>query len=326
MNYAELTASLEPLYGRGEAKAIARMVMEERFGLSQTDILLGRDAGLSLKERSELEIIASRLAKGQPVQHVLGYATFCGRRFRVTPDVLIPRPETEEIIGNVMDFCRQAASLEGRQSMSIGERLSALTGEVLDLGTGSGCIAITLALLLPKAHITAVDISEAALAVALENAANLGADNVEFLQHDMLDTEGLTAHITHRTHQLADRDSHVSTSCLTTSQSTTYDIIVSNPPYVRQNEAASMHTNVLEHEPHTALFVPDDDPLIFYRAIADIADRHLAHDGLLMVEINSALPHPTAAIFQERGFATEILTDQFGQPRFVKARRNPNHT
>ena len=281
MNYRELIAALTPLHGSGEARAIVRMVMEERFHLSQTDLLLGKDTQLSATDRTEFEKIASRLIQGEPVQYVLGFADFCGHRFCVTPDVLIPRPETEELTRWAMDECLASNSPSS-------------PCHILDLCTGSGCIAISLALAQPAARVTAVDISAAALDVARHNAAALGAANVTFVHNDVL-------------------ISHLSSlvSC-----------IVSNPPYVCQSEAVDMSATVTDHEPSLALFVPDEDPLLFYRAIARIGREVLVPGGRIMVELNAALAASTCQLFVDDGYNdVQLRNDQFGKPRMLSAKR-----
>lgn len=277
MNANELTRLLTPAYGAGEARAIVRMVMEERFGLTLTDFLLGKDTTLSADERKDFEKIAQRLAEGEPVQHVLGFAPFCGHRFKVTPDVLIPRPETEELV-------RLACEIQP----------SAQT--VLDLCTGSGCIAISLAKAMPEAEVMGVDVSSEALAVAQENASALEAGNVRFFHCNVLDWEPASGQ--------------------------RFDLLVSNPPYVRESEAADMSAHVLNHEPHLALFVPDADPLLFYRAIARIGLMALHPGGHLALEINAALHSETRRVFLEAGYAdVEIHQDQFARPRILTAKR-----
>jgi release factor glutamine methyltransferase len=257
------------------------MVMEERFRLSQTDLLLGKDTQLSATDRTEFEKIASRLIQGEPVQYVLGFADFCGHRFCVTPDVLIPRPETEELTRWAMDECLASKSPSS-------------PCHILDLCTGSGCIAISLALALPAARVTAVDISAAALDVARHNAAALGAANVTFVQNDVL--------ISHLSPLI---------SC-----------IVSNPPYVCQSEAVDMSATVTDHEPSLALFVPDEDPLLFYRAIARIGHEVLVPGGRIMVELNAALAASTRQLFVDAGYNdVQLRNDQFGKPRMLSAKR-----
>ena len=288
VNHDELIKQLTPLHGAGEARAIVRMVMEERFGLSQTDLLLGKDTTLSSSDRTEFEKIASRLLAGEPVQHVLGYADFCGHRFRVTPEVLIPRPETEQLVTYATQILKSSNS----------QILNSLN--ILDLCTGSGCIAISLAITFPEAHVTAVDISAEALAVARDNAEVLQAPNITFLQQDILETSSSSA----------------LRFCRTGAPS--FSLLTANPPYVRTSEAASMSPTVLDHEPSLALFVPDDDPLLFYRAIARIGLEVLMPDGLVMVELNAALADDTRHLFAEAGYAdVQLINDQFDRPRFL---------
>lgn len=289
MKSRELITQLTPIHGASEARAIVRMVMEECFHLSHTDLLLGKDTDLSVYERKEFEKIAQRLLRGEPVQYVLGYTTFCGHRFRVTPDVLIPRPETEELV----TWAAQTASDEMHNAPR----------NILDLCTGSGCIAVSLALAFPAAQVTGVDISSEALAVASSNATNLGAENVSFLQQDILDYEASDS-----------PDSPFVTP--------RFSLILSNPPYVCQHEATTMTSTVLDHEPHLALFVPDDDPLLFYRAIARIGRQALTTDGAILVEINCAMADATREVFIAAGFAdVEVRNDQFGRPRMLRAKR-----
>ena len=295
MNHQELIRLLTPAYGVGEARAIVRLVMEERFGLSQTDLLLGKDTTLSADERNDFEKIAQRLIAGEPVQYVLGYADFCGHRFSVSPAVLIPRPETEELVRAVLDSSTLNAQPSARLCRFALRRT--LNAKILDLCTGSGCIAIALALAMPEAEVIGIDISDEALEVARLNAKNLQADNVRFFRADVL----------------ADSLDFAGPA----------DVIVSNPPYVMQAEALQMAAHVLEHEPHLALFVPDDDALRFYRAIADAGRRLLRPGGMIAVEINSALPEETAAVFKNAGFIdSEVLNDQFGRPRILSLIHN----
>jgi release factor glutamine methyltransferase len=225
-----------------------------------------------------------RLAGGEPLQYVTGKAYFYGREFHVTSDTLIPRPETELL-------CRMAVDGASKSDSC-----------VLDLCTGSGCIAWTLALELPKAKVSAADISDGALAVAssqdfLEEMARTGASSPSFIKADVLAGPGLFS-------------------------GRQYDIILSNPPYVMDKEKALMRSNVLDHEPHLALFVSDTDPLIFYRAVADWAFELLAPDGFGVVEINEALGDETAEVFRSRGFADAVvLKDLYERDRFVRFSR-----
>ena len=271
MTYHQLWKRLEKIYGEGEAKAIARMMYEVRYGLSMSDLLMGRDADIA---PAELEEMAGRLEQCEPIQYVLGQADFCGRSFMVNQHVLIPRPETEELIRLIGDTQPSAT-------------------DILDIGTGSGCIAITLAAKFPEARVMAWDISEEALEVARENAKR-NCVNVSFEQVDVL-SEPIAKG---------------------------YDLIVSNPPYICQKERMAMEQNVLDYEPHTALFVPDDDPLLFYRAIADLAVHALMPEGWLYFEINPVYAEPLKQMLTEKGFKhIAIHEDQFGKQRMICAQR-----
>ena len=278
MNYQELWHRLSEVYDAGEAKALARMLYEVRYGLGLGDLLIGRDEGVP---QDELEQLAVRLERQEPIQYVLGQADFCGRTFKVSPAVLIPRPETEELCQWVVEEVRE-------QWRAAGEGLS-----VLDIGTGSGCIAVTLAAELAGARVTAWDISEEALLVARENALRNGV-SVSFEHHDAL----------HAT---------------TTAQPTT-DLIVSNPPYLCNRERTAMEANVLEHEPHTALFVPDDDPLLFYRAIARYGREALKPGGRLYFEINPVYRAPLDEMLRRMSYHDiAIKADQYGKQRMIRA-------
>ena len=281
MTYEDSWHRLSSLYDADEAKAIVRWVLDVRFGLSFTDILCGKVSELSADDQEELEKIMLRLEKGEPVQYVLGLADFCGRQFHVAHGVLIPRPETAEL-------CRWITPCEVSPC------------EIIDIGTGSGCIAITLALEIPKAKVTAWDISDDALQIAQENAKALGAD-VTFEKRDILSSSNTIPTLFHI-------------------PSNEYDIIVSNPPYICDKEKVSMEKNVLEHEPHLALFVPDNDPLLFYRAIAKYAIEALKPDGMLFFELNPIYAGDTESMLLDLGFRhTELREDQYGKLRFLKA-------
>ena len=287
MVYRDLWRRLLPLYEEREAKAIVRLVLEERFGLTMAEILglspnpspVGR-GGLEVDGADELERMMYRLEQGEPVQYVLGEAWFCGRRFHVEPGVLIPRPETEELV---------EWAVENEKLKMKNEKLC-----VLDIGTGSGCIAVSLALSLEEAAVTAWDISDVALRIAQGNAERLGAD-VTFVKQDAL---------------AAPNDVAV------------WDVIVSNPPYVCEREATQMARHVLEHEPHEALFVPDGDALLFYRAIAQYAQQALKPSGALYFEINPQYADELSSMLHAMGFANiQFKSDQFGKCRMVKAER-----
>ena len=273
MTYRELWRTLEPLYGNGEARAVTDYVLDVCFGLSKADIMCGAVEEMTAEKAAELNKIFGRLMEGEPVQYVLGRAEFCGRWFSVRPGVLIPRPETEELCAWITADSKASGS-----------------PKVLDIGTGSGCIAITLQLDMPESNVTAWDISADALDVARENAQLLGA-NVNFVKLDALNAkpEG------------------------------EWDVIVSNPPYICEKEKKDMAVNVLEHEPHTALFVPDADPLLFYRAITHLAVQTLNKGGRLYFEINPIYADDTCRMMQAEGMtAVELRSDMYGKQRMAK--------
>ncbi|MBP5377595.1 MAG: peptide chain release factor N(5)-glutamine methyltransferase [Bacteroidaceae bacterium] len=264
---------------QGEASALALMLIEETTGLSRTQILTG---SADIPDTSLLLSRAQAIAGGTPIQHILGYAYFMGMKLKVNPSVLIPRPETEELINWVLETTPAPSS-------------------ILDIGTGSGCIAIALKRALPQAHVTALDISPEALTIAQENARNNNAD-IDFLQYDILNSQLSTLNS-----QLSTLNSQLST-------------IISNPPYICRSEADEMDKNVLDHEPHLALFVPDDDPLLFYRAIATQALHLLIPGGKLFFEINRRFASELQLLLHSLGYSDIILrTDQFGNKRMIKA-------
>jgi release factor glutamine methyltransferase len=310
MNYRELIRQLTPQTGAGEARAIVRWVMEERFGLSQTDLLLGKDTTLSADDRTEFEKIASRLLNGEPVQYILGFADFCGHHFRVTPDVLIPRPETEDLVHEATTIIHQKNSDNTFKDCpnSLPHPSPSSRIQILDLCTGSGCIATSLALDLPEAHVVGVDVSESALEVARNNATSLGATNIEFFQQDILIINTPIPRPHGGSWRVASQYFN----------SQYFNFLTANPPYVRSRESAEMSPTVLDHEPHLALFVPDDDPLLFYRAIARIAKRTLLPHGHFLLEINTALHEETRQLFAAAGFhKLQIINDRYGRPRIL---------
>lgn len=265
-------------YDAQEASAVAFALLEDLFGVTRTDVLLDKSLVLTAADHLSFEDKVRQIACGVPMQYAVGRALFCGRYFKVTPDTLIPRVETEKVP----------------------LLLPPSGGLVVDCGTGSGCIAITIALEHPDWEVEAWDISDGALAVAQENAEALGAQNVTFLKRDILA----------EAQQTADEQ---------------YAVIVSNPPYICHKEAEEMEAHVLDHEPHTALFVPDADPLLFYRALAEIGRTRLVPGGCLVVECNRAYTQETAALFRDYGFRdVEIIDDCYGAPRFVRGTKKTN--
>lgn len=272
--FTSLRQQLATCYPEREAHAVALRVLEDAFGVSRTDVYADKVKKFSSEEEQRWQHIAERLSAGEPLQYVLGEAEFCGRSFRVAPGVLIPRPETEELVALVEQ------SVSGRC-------------RILDAGTGSGCIAVSLALALPEAEVQAWDISPEALSVAQGNAERWGAA-VDFRLCDML----------------------------TATPDERFDVVVSNPPYVCERERLDMTRQVLEHEPGLALFVPDDDPLRFYRALVGLSARCLNSGGLLAVEINEAYGAETADLFSRSGLTeVQMLFDGLGKPRFVLGRK-----
>ena len=291
---------LRQRYGSGEARALYELIMERRFGLSRTDILLGKDTTLSAEDKAELEIIVDRVAKGEPVQYVLGCADFCGREFLVGPGVLIPRPETQELVRLV-------------------EQHLALGSTVLDIGTGSGCIAITLAL--AGYEVTALDVSDVALSFARRNAERLGAE-VEFVKGDILKEKSEKLKVKNNSNLPKETENESNSDYSLFTFHFSLDAIVSNPPYICESEASAMDGNVLDHEPHLALFVPDHDPLLFYKAISEFGLEHLAADGLLFFEVNRAYAEQVAELLLQKGYReTKIVKDQYDNNRFVWARK-----
>ena len=291
---------LRQRYGLGEARALYELIMERRFGLSRTDILLGKDTTLSAEDKAELEIIVDRVAKGEPVQYVLGCADFCGREFLVGPGVLIPRPETQELVRLV-------------------EQHLAPGSTVLDIGTGSGCIAITLAL--AGYEVTALDVSDVALSFARRNAERLGA-KLEFVKGDILKEKSEKLKVKNNSNLPKETENESNSDYSLFTFHFSLDAIVSNPPYICESEASAMDGNVLDHEPHLALFVPDHDPLLFYRAISEFGLEHLAADGLLFFEVNRAYAEQVAELLLQKGYReTKIVKDQYDNNRFVWARK-----
>ena len=279
--YQEFWQSLTPLYDAGEAQAIVRTVLDVEYGMTLTDIICGKVNELSSDEERNLEEIIARLQNGEPVQYVLGEADFAGRTFHVEPGVLIPRPETAELCQWIEE---DVSSLEADERK-----------QILDICTGSGCIAITLGLTIPNSEVTGWDISEDALRIAQGNVEMLKTGNVRIEYQDAL---------------------------MLPKAAEAADIIVSNPPYICEKEKADMEKNVLEHEPSIALFVPDEDPLKFYRAIAEYASSALKSEGALYFEINPIYEKETREMLEELGFKDiETKEDAFGKKRMMKAKK-----
>ena len=274
---SRIRQTLQETYSPEEAKALAMMICCDMLGLNALDIYTGKDIILSASTHCELENILLRLQKHEPIQYIRGFAEFYGNSFRVAPGVLIPRPETVELVEMIV------------------KEHTAMAPAVLDIGTGSGCIAISLAKALPKAKVTAWDISEEALTIARYNSEKLEV-NVRFEKQDVL-LEGISSEVQ-------------------------YDVIVSNPPYILEGEKLAMEANVLEWEPEQALFVPDNDPLLFYRRIADLGRELLFPNGKIYFEINQAYGNEVRDMLREMHYKEiEVINDFFGNPRMVKANK-----
>lgn len=313
------------LYPEGEAREMVFAYLEDVFGIRRHTHVLEPDRSLSDTDSAKALSDFQRMASGEPLQYVTGKAYFYGREFRVSPSVLIPRPETELLCRQMCEgipslsggreplgkctggFLQQAA--DGEKEGDFGTACHKTGTSVLDLCTGSGCIAWTLALECPGTQVTAVDISEEALWVAQsqdfsEELSRTGAMMPIFVKADVLR-----------------RPDDCPEICATDKK---FDMIVSNPPYVMDSEKALMRSNVLDHEPHLALFVPDNDPLVFYRAVALWAKALLKENGEGMVEINEALGQETAEIYIAEDFGyTEIVRDLHGKDRFVRFSKLP---
>ena len=284
--------SLSVLYPEEESKAIVSRLCEDLLGVTAYAHILDPAIEVPGESLPGLQSALERLAGGEPLQYVLGYSYFSGRKFLVTPDVLIPRPETEQLCDIVIR--------QGKAGM-----------KVLDLCTGSGCIAWTLACAFPCSGVLGLDVSYEALAVAASQEISIPENCIrpEFIRYDVLsDPSGL--------------DRAIQDAMPSASDDLRFDIVVCNPPYIRESEKPLMHRNVLDHEPGLALFVPDSDPLVFYRAIAAIAETRLRPGGFGAVEINEAFGPPVAGIFSDAGFRDVCMLEDFrSKIRFVTFRK-----
>ena len=272
-----LISQLRAIYEESEAENISDWVLEHITGKKRTDRIMNKEKPLNPEQSSQLKQYLDRLLQHEPVQYVLNEAWFCGLKFYVDKNVLIPRPETEELVEWIISDCKFPID----------------TLSILDIGSGSGCIPIALKKRLGKAEVWSCDISPEALRVANQNATTLGI-NVKFIELDFLNE--------------TKREKLPS-----------FDIIVSNPPYIPVKDKDTMRLNVLNHEPATALFVPDNDDLVFYKAIASFGKNHLTENGVIYTEINESLGEATSAMFQTNGCKTEIRKDMQGKERMLKA-------
>jgi len=278
--YQQLSFRLREIYDEREASSIADLVIEYLSGQKKIERVLNRRKLLTIKEEQLLLAYTEALLQHKPVQYVLGEAWFAGMKFYVDENVLIPRPETEELVAWIVS------------DLQFTTHNSQFT--ILDIGTGSGCIAISLKRKLPLAEVHAFDISETALEIARQNALS-NETEIKFFKADALDDKdikGLPG----------------------------FDIIVSNPPYIKRSEAEEMRTNVFLYEPHAALFVPDEDPLLFYSHIACFSRAHLQQNGVLYVEVNEMFANEVAGLLQSKNFTSvEIRKDLQGKDRMIRA-------
>jgi len=270
-----LTKELKNVYDSDELRNIIELVIEHITNMSRAEQVKNKVPYLTCTQLEDLDAITERLKKNEPVQYVLGEAWFAGMKFKVNKNVLIPRPETEELVDWIVKLVNTQCS-------------------IIDIGTGSGCIPIALKKKFPQATVSAIDFCSEAIFTATENAIELNTQ-VDFILLDFLDEEKW-------------KDLYQ------------YDIIVSNPPYVKQSEINTMHDRVKEFEPHLALFVPDNDALLFYKKLSDFAVKHLKPGGSLFVEINEALGEQVVALFRSAGFANiELRKDMQEKDRMIRA-------
>jgi len=270
-------------YDSNEAVSIAKLALESVMGFSTSKMMAFPETRLADHQSAEIYQLLAELKTGKPIQYIIGHTEFFGLKFSVNSNVLIPRPETEELVDWVIE------------SLSIGHQAK---GNLLDIGTGSGCIAISLKKNLPEIEVTAIDISPGALQTAKENAI-FNQTAINFLEVDILNNKASVS-------------------------LPKFKVIISNPPYVTQLDKKQMHQNVTDFEPHTALFVPEQDPLLFYRVIADFSLTHLEPKCLLFFEINEAFGEQIVQLLRDRGFSNiELKQDLSGRDRMIKATQTP---
>ena len=277
--FIDFKQALTVLYDANEIEALTLMVVSEITDLSKGQVKAFPEKEITSGQAEKLSSILFRLQTGEPAQYILGYTEFYGLVFKVSSSVLIPRPETEELVEWVLNCVDKHAETN-----------------LLDIGTGSGCIAISLKKNLPDAHVAAIDISGSALNVAKQNA-ELNQVDIDFIEADILNPSTFNLQLSTQ-------------------------IIISNPPYVTLHDKTQMHSNVTNFEPHNALFVPEDDPLLFYKAIADFAIAKLLPNGLLFFEINESFGNETVEMLSSKGFKNiELRKDMSGRDRMIKANR-----
>ncbi|MEE9408107.1 MAG: peptide chain release factor N(5)-glutamine methyltransferase [Polaribacter sp.] len=289
----EFSILLSEIYPKTEIDSFFFIIIEEKLKLKRIDTVLEPNFLITDDILSELKSIIKRLQKEEPLQYILGNTEFYGFPFWVDKNTLIPRPETEELVEWILDEVVKLQSCKVSKSQtSVSSKVEKKSLNILDIGTGSGCIPISLAKNISSAKISAIDVSKEALKVAKQNA-KLNNVDVNFIEMDILKAIEL---------------------------SQKFDIIISNPPYVRELEKVEIKKNVLENEPHLALFVDNENPLLFYKKIADLAKQHLSKNGLLFFEINQYLADETITMLQQKGFLNiELRKDLFGNDRMIKA-------
>lgn len=274
--------ALAAVYEPNEIEALTLLTLSEITGSSKAQLKAFPERQLTIEQSKSITTMLTRLQTGEPLQYILGYTEFYGLPFKVNPSVLIPRPETEELVEWIL------SSVDSK---------GLAVGNILDIGTGSGCIPISLKKHLPQANVSTVDISANAINTAKENAA-LNNVEISFVEDDILNPSSQSLLNNH------------------------YSLIVSNPPYVTMHDKTRMHHNVTDFEPHTALFVPEDDPLVFYKAITDFALKTLQPEGLLFFEINESLGNETVELLKDKGFKNiELRKDMSGRDRMIRAQR-----
>jgi len=274
--YRNFIQQLQKIYSTHEASNITAMCFEKVMSITKSDVIKNPEFNLSESHHQILETYLSELLLNKPVQYVLGEAWFNTLKFKVDESVLIPRPETEELVNEVLQFIK-TTHLQ----------------KVIDIGTGSGCIPITIKKELPETLVTAIDVDEKAIAIATENALT-HQTSIDFIQSDFLDTTNWNA-------------------------IEIFDVIISNPPYIPIAEKKRMDKNVIDFEPHLALFVPDEQPLLFYEAIATFSKTHLTENGKIFLEVHENVAKEVAALFSNNQFHAEIKKDIFGKERMVMA-------
>lgn len=284
---------LNAIYEPEEAKNLFCYSIEHLAGIQRIAIIADKQQVISERNEASLLLILEELKTGKPIQYILGETEFYGLRLKVNPGVLIPRPETEELVDWVLKEVEVLRSEVGDLRSDLGKGF-----KILDIGTGSGCIPIALKKHIPEAEVFGLDVSADALESAMRNAVFNGTE-VKFVLGDILEA-------------VSYQPSAIS--------SLPFNVIISNPPYITQKEKVQMHTNVLEHEPHLALFVPDENPLLFYIAIADFAKKHLENAGMLFLEINETYGSEIVSMLEGKGFSEiELRKDMQGKDRMVKA-------